>query len=145
VFKRRSPAPTDPKVNPEWKPPHDPVFEYLLQEALFGALDVHFAGVRLPRVRRFASDFRPERTRGGDQVVAQIMAQWRAGNMSKLWVYPKGDLFIASDDYFTLAAAEAGQPDWLPCWVLGPFRRDHVRDVQGPIDRASLREMFGVA
>jgi hypothetical protein len=79
-------------------------------------------------------------------VVAQIMAQWRAGNMSKLSlsVYPTGDLFIVPEEYFRLAAAEAGQPDWLPFWVLGPFRRDHVPDVQRPMDRASLREMFCV-
>jgi hypothetical protein len=31
-------------------------------------------------------------------------------------IFANGELFVASDDYYTLAAAERGQPDFLPCW-----------------------------
>lgn len=141
-FKPKS-APDEPGINPAWQPPDDPVFAYLMQEALYGALPVWFAAVPLPRVRRFDPTFRPENTEHGPDVVAQIMAKWRAGEFAKLWIYPKGDLFIASDDYFTLAAAEKGQPDYLPCWILGPFDTKTVKDPKGPVSQTALQNMFG--
>jgi hypothetical protein len=120
------------------------VFQYLLQEALYGKLPVYFAAVKLARIRRFDPVFRPEKTRDGPEVVSQIMDQWRAGNFGRMWVYPKGKLFIVSDDYFTLAAAEKGQPDFVPCWVLGPVDAEGAADIQGPIKQDSLRKMMGV-
>jgi hypothetical protein len=142
IFKTQSPHPGQPEVNTDWKPPTDPVFQYLLQEALIGTLEVFFAAVPLLRVKRYSPQFRPENSSEGREVIAQITAEWRRGEFKKLWVYPKGDLFVSADDYFTLAAAEAGEPDFLPCWVLGRPRTDITKDIQGPIDQKALRKMF---
>ncbi len=59
-----------------------------------------------------------------------------------MWVYPKGDLFVVADDYFALAAAERGQPDFVPCWVLGEIKNGKAEQVQGPIEKASVRKML---
>lgn len=133
----------DPETKAEWTPPIDPVFQYLLQEALFGNLPVYFAAVPLGRVLRFEPTFRPEGGPNGEMIVAAIMQNCREGQFKQLWVYPKGDTFIASDDYFTLAAAERGQPDFVPCWVLGIPSPAAAKDVQGPIEQKALRKMFG--
>ena len=128
------------KTNPEWVPPDDSVFQHLLMEAAAGRLSVYFAVVPFSRLRRFAPTFHPENTNGGGDVVAEIMRHWRAGDFHKMWVYPKGEHFIVSDDYFTLAAAERGQPDFVPCWVLGMVSEGYATDVQGPIDPEWVRK-----
>lgn len=135
----------DPVGGNQWTPPDDPVFQYLLQEALYGHLPIFFAAVSLPRVRRYAPDFRPERTEEGPAVVQQIINRWRKGDTPYCWVYPKGELFILSDDYFTLAAAELGQPDFIPCWVLGHPSPDGAKDIQGPMKQMDMRKMLGMS
>jgi hypothetical protein len=72
------------------------------------------------------------------------MQDWRNGKLQNVWVYPKGELFVASDDYFTLAAAERCQPDFLPCWVLGGPAPGSAKDVQGPVAQNKLRALFGL-
>jgi hypothetical protein len=85
-------------------------------------------------------------TKNGDVIIAAIMKRWREGDFVRMWVYRKGDLFIVSDDYFTLAAAERGRPDFCPCWVLGEVKNDgKVEQVQGPISQVGLCEMLGLA
>lgn len=146
MFFKRDSKPDDPKTNPDWEPPVDPVYQYLLQEALFGWVPVYYAAIPLSRLRRFVPSFRPETTKNGEAVVAAIMERWRAGEFARMWVYPKGDLFIVSDDYFTLAAAEHGQPDLCPCWVLDEIKNDgKAEQVQGPISQVRVREMLGLS
>jgi hypothetical protein len=116
------------------------------QEALFGCVLVYFAAIPLSRLRRFVLSFRPEMTKNGDVIVAAIIKRWREGDFVRMWVYPKGDLFIVSDDYFTLGAAERGRPDFCPLWVLGEVKNDgKAEQVQGPIGQVGLREMLGLA
>ena len=59
-----------------------------------------------------------------------------------MWVYPQGELFMVSDDYLALAAAERGQPEVVPCWILGP--ESDLMDLHGPVEPRSLRRMLGV-
>jgi hypothetical protein len=129
-------------IKPSWKPPTDPVFQYLWQEAMFGQLPVFFAAIPLPRVVPFDPTFRPECTADGQKVILSLMHDWKNGNFHNVWVYPRGDLFVAADDYFTLAAAKRGQPDFLPCLVLGTPALESVKDLQGPVDQDQLRAMF---
>jgi hypothetical protein len=128
----------------DWRPPRDPIFGYLLEQACLGALPVYFAAVPTARVVRHDPAFRPERSPDGEKVVQRLMADWREGKFHNLWVYPRGDLFVCSDDYFTLAAAERGQPDYLPCWVLGRPDTAIAKDIQGPIDPVALNRMLGI-
>src|SRR5581483_9339377 len=98
-----------PQINPEWVPPQDPVFNYLIQEAAFGSVPTYFAEIPLARLKRFEPRFRPDTTPAGREVVATIMSNCRAGNVVTMWVYPKGKTFIVADDCFTLAASELGE------------------------------------
>ena len=107
-------------------------------------MSVYFAAIPLTRIVRFAPTFRPENTKGGDAVVQSIMQQWQAGEFSKMWVYPRGDQFVVADDYFTLAAAERGQPDLVPCWVLGTIQNKSAEQVQGPIDQGAVAKILGM-
>lgn len=146
MFRRKQkPAPDAPKVEPAWEPPADPVFQYLVQQGLFGTLNIWYAAISPARLVRFDPVFRPERTPEGEAVVADIMARWRAGDVARMCVYPKGDTFIVADDYFTLAAIEQGQPDRVPCWVLGEPGPDAAHNIQGPLDQLKMRRLFGVA
>jgi hypothetical protein len=52
MFFKYDPKPDDPKVNPDWQPPTDSVYQYLFQEALFGCVPVYFAAIPLSRLRR---------------------------------------------------------------------------------------------
>lgn len=144
MFFKRKPQEGDPEVNPDWKPPSDPVFQYLMQEALLGTIPVYFAAVPRARVLRYDPTFRPENTPNGEKVVQSIMDAWRQNKFQKIWVYPKGDVFVCSDDYFTIAAAERGKPDFLPCWILGRPSQTAAKDIQGPINQDGLRKMFGL-
>src|SRR5947209_7623809 len=72
MFFKHDPKPDDPKVNPDWQPPSDPLYQYLFQEALFGWVPVYFAAIPLSRLRRFVPSFRPEMTKNCDVIVAAI-------------------------------------------------------------------------
>lgn len=121
------------KVNNEFKPPDDPVFQYLYEEASRSRVPVYFAVVPLSLIRPFAPDFHPENHPIGKQMVEAITADWREGHFTYMWIYPKENYFIMSDDYLLFASAMQGQPDFMPCWVLGYPWLPGVRDIQGPI------------
>jgi hypothetical protein len=125
-------------------PPRDAVLSYLLREALAGALPVFVGAVPLDRLRRFRDDFRPERTPGGERVVRAIFAQWRSDAAPRLWVYPRGDVFMVSDDYLTLAAAERAASDLVPCWILGPVPPAEIEHLRGPVEPRCLWHMVGI-
>jgi hypothetical protein len=130
-------------VNPAWVPPPDLVFQYLLERSAEGAVPVYFGSIPLARVRPFSESFHPENTPGGPDVVEQIMERWRTGDFKKIWVYERGNAFICSDDYFTLAAVRIGQPDFVPAWILGrPIVT--VKDLQGPITVQGVRKMLNL-
>ncbi|MBM4272894.1 MAG: hypothetical protein FJ134_00295 [Deltaproteobacteria bacterium] len=125
-----------------FKPPDDPVFGNLLEEAVKGRVPVYFAAVPLTLVRPYDPEFHPENMPEGEKIVEAIMADWRAGRFRHLWVYPQQDYFVMADDYLTYAAALKGQPDFFPCWVLGEPRLPGVKDIQGPIRIEDVRRLL---
>ena len=131
------------KFDPAFEPPHDEVLAYLCERAAVGGVPVFFASVPLGKVRPFSETFHPENHPKGRDIVEAIMANWRAGRFSYFWVYERGDSFIVSDDYFSLAAARRGQPDCLPCWILGQPVGD-LADLQGPLVVADVRKALGL-
>jgi hypothetical protein len=136
--------PQDLKPYPGTKPPDDPVFKYLLQEGVFGNLPIYYAEISRKRVERFDPAFRPEQTEIGRSVVRRIMEDWQRGHFAVIWVYPKGDRFVSADDYLVLAAADAGEPDFLPCYVLGRPSDSAANNIQGPLDQAKMRKKLGI-
>lgn len=132
-------------VNNEFKPPDDPLFAYLLDETIAGRVPVYFASIPLKIIRPFAPDFHPETHPIGKEMVEAITADWREGHFHFMWVYPKGGHFVMSDDYLTFASAVQGQPDFMPCWVLGDPRLPGVKDIQGPIRHEDVRKLLGLS
>jgi len=128
-----------------FKPPDDPVYQYLLEEAVTGRVPIYFAAVPLALITPFAPDFHPEKSPEGEHIVQAVMTEWRAGNFRNLWVYPHEDHFIMADDYFTYVAALKGQPDFVPCWVLGYPALPGVKQVQGPIKVEDVRRLLDLA
>ena len=127
--KARNVKVSDLKVNEEFAPKPDPVFNHLLFEAVKGRTPVHFAVIAFKCLKRFDATHRPELTVSGKHFIAQIVEAWPEGQPWPMWVYPSGDKFIASDDYFTFAACEQERQDFVPCYVLGTPDQERVEQV----------------
>ena len=127
------------------QPLRDDVFQYLLGEALVGRVPLYAATIPLPLIRPFDSEYEPAKHPAGEAAIIQTMTEWRAGVFVHVWVYPKEDHFVLSDDYIIWEAAQRGQPDHMPCWVMGYPTLDGVLDIQGPIDEDDVYFLaFGV-
>lgn len=125
------------------KPLEDKVFTYLLEQAVAGVIPVYYGAVPFIMIRPFDEGYRPEAHPVGKAAVDAIIQDWSEGKFQKVWVYPKGNHFILSDDYIVYAAAQQGQPDYLPCWILGKPEGPAVKDVQGPIAKNDLLRLLG--
>ena len=127
------------------KPLKDDVFSYLLERAAAGEADVYFAAVPMGLVDPFDTEYRPQDHPIGAAAIDQIFKAWQAGEYQPCWVYPRNGRFILSDDYISFAAALRGDPESLPCWVIGLPEHPDVKDVQGPIELGDVRELLGLS
>lgn len=131
------------KNNEEFAPKSDPKFNRLIVDAAQGRLPVYRALISTSRLRRFDNTHRPDLTVSGKSYVAQIIAAWVEGGMWPMWVYPSGNEFIASDDYFTFAAYEQGQLANAACHVLGKPDRELVADLHGQLTADQVKKAMG--
>lgn len=76
----------------------------------------------------------------GRAAVDEAFKRAVAGQRSAVWVYEDARGFVLSDDYIPWAAVKRGQPDYVPCWVLGKPRHQEVKLMQGPVN---VREALG--
>ena len=125
------------------RPLFDPVFDHLCRGAYKGLIDVYFAAVPIALIRPFDPDYDPGKHPIGKKAIAEVVAQWNEGILPQCCVYQKGDEFILSDDYLIWEAAKFGQPDFVPCWILGKPSSSDLRDVQGPIDQHDVPGLLG--
>ena len=130
---------------PGLTPRRDETFMRLLEEAAAGRAEVYFAAVPLGLCVPFDLDYRPDRHPVGQSAILNAFEQASAGSFPKMIAYQRGAWFVISDDYIPLFAALAGLPNYVPCWILGKPDSDLVKDVQGPIDPASVKALFGFA
>jgi hypothetical protein len=126
------------------RPLRDHVYGYLLERAAIGALPLYFAAIPRALIRPFDTEYDPSKHPIGEAAIEQTMADWRAGIFHYAWVYPSDDSYVLSDDYIPWAAAQRGQPDFLPCWVLGHPSAAGAVDIQGPIEPSRVRELLGL-
>ncbi len=141
--KARNVKVSDLKVNEEFAPKPDPVFNHLIVEATKGRLPVYLAVISMRRLKRRDITLRPELTVSGKQYVAQIIVMWSEDAAWPMWVYPSDDKFIASDDYFTFAAYEQAQLDHAVCYVLGTPDGEGVTDQRGPLTVEQIKKSLG--
>jgi hypothetical protein len=125
------------------RPLRDDILGYLLQRALDGQVPVYFAAVLRTLIRPFDAEYDPAKHPVGAAAIEQAMAEWQAGMFPHVWVYPSEDAYVLSDDYIPWAAATRGQPDFLPCWVLGYPSVPGTVDIQGPVDPLKVRQLLG--
>jgi hypothetical protein len=125
------------------RPLFDPVFDHLYRGACKGLIDVYFAAVPMGLIRPFDPDYDPGKHPIGKNVIAEVVAKWSEGVLPQCWVYQKGDHFVLSDDYIIWEAAKVGEPDFLPCWILGKPISSELRDVQGPVDQSDVAALLG--
>jgi hypothetical protein len=128
---------------PDLTPPKDPVLTYLFSKAAEGHLPVYFAAIPLDLVRPFSTEYDPRQHPIGRQAVDAMKRDWREGKFSNLWVYPDGSSYVMADDYIPFYAAQEGQPDFLPCFILGETEDSRIKDLQGPIQVSSVRKALG--
>jgi len=137
-----NPADVDPQpLNNPYAPPNDPVFDMLFGLAIQGDLRVYFAAVPLSLIKPHSLHFRFLETPNASAIVAALIDAARQGQFARLWVYEKDDHFVMSDDYPQYEACLQGQPDYVPCWILGRPRNPAAIDVQGPVN---AREAAGL-
>jgi hypothetical protein len=125
------------------RPLRDDVLGYLLQRAVEGVVPVYFAAVPRMLIHPFDTEYDPAKHPVGAAAIAQTMAEWRSGHVPHVWVYPRGAAYVLSDDYIPWAAALRGQPDFLPCWVLGYPSVAGTVDIQGPVEPQRVRRLLG--
>lgn len=129
---------------PGLTPPNDTVLTYLFAKAAEGHLPVYFGAIPLSLVRPFSTEYDPRRHPIGRQAVDAMKKDWLAGKFSNLWVYPDASTYVMSDDYITFYAAYEGQPDFVPCFILGETEDLRIKDLQGPIQVSDVRKALGL-
>jgi hypothetical protein len=137
--------PNDIHNLPGLVPQRDERLMHLLEEAVAGRVRLYFAAVPLGLCVPFDLDYRPDKHPVGEAAIRDAFEQAKAGSFPKMFTYQRGAWFVVSDDYIPLFAALAGLPDYVPCWVLGKPESELVKDVQGPIDPASVKSLLGFA
>ncbi|MBM4033054.1 MAG: hypothetical protein FJ291_14905 [Planctomycetes bacterium] len=133
-------------VRPGLTPKTDERMIDLMKKALRGVVPVYFASIPLALCVPFDVDYRPDLDPVGAAAIAQVAAYARKGNWRVLVmiVYPRGRWFVVSDDYIKLFAALSGQPEYVPCWVLGKPEGDLLQQVQGPIALETVSRILGL-
>ena len=128
----------------DFQPKKDDVLMYLLEQVLAGKIPVYFAAIPLSMIEPFDKEYDPRKHPVGKKVVETMIQAWQKNQFRTVWVYPKGDKFILSDDYCVYYAALAGQPDYVPCWIIGKTDHHDVKDMQGPIELEEIKKiLFG--
>jgi len=143
--KRDDDKPSEIHDLPGLTPKRDERLMQRLEEAVAGRVQVYFAAVPLGLCVPFDLDYRPDKHPVGEAAIHDAFEQAKAGSFPKMFAYQRGAWFVISDDYSPLFAAMAGLADYVPCWVLGKPDSELVKDIQGPIDLASVKSLLGFA
>jgi len=142
LFREKRIKVDDIKIS-DLQPIKDEILLYLWEQALAGKTPVFFAAIPLRIIEPFDKEYDPRKHPIGKKSIKAIMEAWRNNKFRYAWVYPRNDKFILSDDYIVYYAALTGQPDFMPCFVLGKPENEAIKDVQGPLSIESIREYFG--
>ena len=126
-------------------PLKDETFSYLLERALQQELPVYFAAVPLRLIDPFDIAYDPSRHPVGAAAIKQTQAAWLARQYHVLWVYPKAERFVLSDDYIAYFACLPGQPDYVPCCILRKPSHPELLDLQGPLAIDKVKKLLGFA
>jgi len=135
----------DMHLLPELTPKMDETFMRLLEETIQGTLPLYFAAVPLRLCVPFDLDYRPDRHPIGKQAIQSEFARGVTGTLSPMIVYPRGAWFVVSDNYISLFAALLGNPEFVPCWVMGKPDEEYARDIQGPLDVNEVPKALGAS
>jgi hypothetical protein len=124
----------------EVTPPHDAVLDYPLERALEGNVPVYFAAIPLGLIRPFSDQYDPRQHKLWPQLFESVRVRWEKEQFQKMLVYPRKNVFIMSDDYITYYACVAGNPEAVPCWVLGAVHASRCSPSAGTMSTEGLRE-----
>jgi hypothetical protein len=130
---------------PRLTPPKDAMLNNLFSKAAAGTLRVYFGAIPLSLVRPFSTEYDPRRHPIGRQAVDATKKDWQAGKITNMWVYPDASTYVMSDDYISFYAAQEGQPDFVPCLILGETYDYRIQDLQGPIEVSDVRMALGLS
>jgi hypothetical protein len=127
----------------ELRPPLDPVFDHLIEAALAGRVPVYFGAVPRAYIRPFDPSFAATKHPVSDAAISDVHVRWQRGELTPIWIYPTSNGFIMSDDYVVWEAIKKGEPDFVPCWILGPPNHPGVTNLRGPIDQSAVKRALG--
>ena len=136
---RRRSSRRDADLNCSLVPRTDDIFMSLLGRAVAGEVPVYFAIVPRTLVRPFDTTCNVAAHPAGEAAIKKLMSDLIASEYHYAWVYPHGSGYVLSNDYVIWAAAERGNVDWLPCWVLGFPAVQGAVGVSGPVEPSVVR------
>ena len=134
---RLSRGPAD--LNCSLVPRTDDMFMNLVGRAVAGAVPVYFAIIPRSLVRPFDASCNVAAHPAGEAAINMVMSDFRASEYHYAWAYPHEGAYVLSNDYVIWAAAERGQVDYLPCWVLGFPAVKGVVGISGPLESSVVR------
>ncbi len=109
--------------------PKDEVLIKLLVKGYKGEVDCYWALIDIKAIQPF-SDFRPNIS---GSFIDSTQQRVDGGDLPSIYVYPKGDKFIMSDDYNLYYLYLKWDFKKIPCFILGEPKGKHVSDKTGPI------------
>ena len=120
-------------------PRTDDIFVNLLGRAVTGEVPVYFAIIPRPLVRPFDTTCNVAAHPAGEAAIKNAMSDLIASEYHFAWVYPHRGAYVLSNDYVIWAAAERGNVEFLPCWVLGFPAVQGAVGVSGPVEPSVVR------
>jgi hypothetical protein len=130
------------KKTKEFEYLNDEILLYLWEQAIKGSIQVYFAAIPFSLIEPYDKEFDLRKHPVGIKVVNAIIEEWKKNQFKAVWVYPKGDKYILSDDYAIYYAAVAIKPDYLPCYILGKPIDERIKDVKGPIAPKEIKSLI---
>jgi len=109
----------DIQVDPAMAPATDERWMALAEQALAGSLPVFHAHIPIGNLIPFDPDYRPDLIGPTKGAIDYYFERAAAGHLKALIVYQRGYWFVVSDDYLPLFSSLQGQPENVPCFVLG--------------------------
>jgi len=133
------------RPHPALKAKMDETFMELLQSAIGGKVSIYFAQVPFRLIRPFDESFLPQLLHADGQRGIQFMTELiKQGNGPAVWVYPKGGMFILSDDYHLYEASRVAKAEFVPCLVMGKAAAHGVERIEGPLSQEEILDALGV-
>ncbi len=115
-------------------PPKDDIFLDLYKKAYKGEIPVYWGMISIEGINPY-SNYRPEVS---TEYIDNIHQKIKSGVLPFIYVYPKNEIYIMSDDYNLYYVYLFSGYKKIPCYILGEPGEKYVSDQIGPVKLPEL-------